>query len=208
MVETPGDAMSKSRKLIPPCFTVLVGADEAEDPVGLVGIAGPDLLAVDDEIVAVIDGRGGEAGEVGAGVGLRIALAPADFAARDLRQMRLLLFLGAIFQQRRPEHRDAEGIERAATAEASPFPRATPWTRPVSGRRRHIASGQSGTVQPRCRHAVEPRASARARRIAHCGRPSRRRRIRSHRLAHLRRTIRLEPGARLRARKLSRSLMT
>jgi hypothetical protein len=34
-----------------------VGAHQAEDPVGLVGVAGPDLLAVDDEVVAVVSAR-------------------------------------------------------------------------------------------------------------------------------------------------------
>ena len=69
------------------------GADQAEDPVGLVGIAGPHLLAVDEVMVALVFGLGLQAGEVGARARLRIALAPADFAARDLGQEVLLLLL-------------------------------------------------------------------------------------------------------------------
>ncbi|GCC45919.1 hypothetical protein chiPu_0030186, partial [Chiloscyllium punctatum] len=85
-----------------------IGAHQAEDPVGIVGVGGPDLLAVDDVVVTVADRAGLQRGEVRAGVRLGIALAPADQARGDLRQMLLLLLLGAVFQQRRPEHRDAE----------------------------------------------------------------------------------------------------
>ena len=62
-----------------------VGAHQAEAPVGLVGVGGPDLLAVDQPVVALVLAAGGEAGEVGAGARLRIALAPADLALDDLR---------------------------------------------------------------------------------------------------------------------------
>ena len=45
---TPGLCMSMSRKLIPSCLGTLgVGAHQAEHPVGLVGVRGPDLLPVD-----------------------------------------------------------------------------------------------------------------------------------------------------------------
>ena len=56
--DTPGEAMSNSMKLMPSCFLARrVGAHQAEDPVGLVGVGGPDLLAVDDEMVAVVSAR-------------------------------------------------------------------------------------------------------------------------------------------------------
>ena len=58
-----------------------VGAHQAKDPVGVVGIARPDLLAVDDVIVAVALGAGLQGGEVRSGVRLGVALAPADLAA-------------------------------------------------------------------------------------------------------------------------------
>src|SRR5690606_8404642 len=79
----------------------------------------PDLLAVDDEVVAGILRARAERGEVGARVGLGVTLAPADLAADDLRQVLALLLLGAVFQQRGPEHPDTEGIQRAAAAEGA-----------------------------------------------------------------------------------------
>ncbi len=85
-----------------------VGADQTEYPVGLIGVGGPDLLAVDDPVVATIFRPRLDRGQVGAGAGLGIALTPADLAAHDGRQEALLLFLGAKGQQRRAQHPDAE----------------------------------------------------------------------------------------------------
>ena len=68
-------------------------------------------------MVALVLALGLEPGEVGPGARLRIALAPADFAARDLRQEGVFLLLVAIFQQRRAEHRDAEAVKRVARAD-------------------------------------------------------------------------------------------
>ena len=98
-----------------------IGAHQAEDPVGVVGVGGPDLLTGDDVIVAVAFGAGLQRGEVGAGVGLGVALAPADQAGGDLRQMLGLLFLGAVFQQRRPKHPDAEARQRRPRAHRRHF---------------------------------------------------------------------------------------
>ena len=72
---------------MPSCFLRrAVGAHEAEDPVGLVGVAGPDLLAVDERSGRRLSSaRVCSDGEVGAGARLRVTLAPTDLAARDLR---------------------------------------------------------------------------------------------------------------------------
>src|SRR6202044_1407714 len=59
-------------------FGSRIGPHQAEDPVGEVGVGGPDLLAGDDEIVAVALGAGLQRGEVRSGIWLGIALAPAD----------------------------------------------------------------------------------------------------------------------------------
>ena len=99
----------------------LAGADEAEDPVGLIGVAGPHLLPVDDVMIARVLGAGREAGEVGPGVRFGIALAPADLAAGDLGQMVQLLLFAAVFQQRRPEHRNAEAVQRVARPDRAHF---------------------------------------------------------------------------------------
>src|SRR3546814_19645890 len=75
-------------------FIRLVGADEAENPVGLVGVARPDLRPVDDPMVALVFTESLERNEVAARARLRIALAPADFAARDRVEILDLLLLG------------------------------------------------------------------------------------------------------------------
>src|SRR5437763_7841073 len=94
-----------------------VGAHQAEDPVGVVRVRGPDLLAVDDEIVAVAFGARLQRSEIGARVRFGITLAPANEAGGDLRQVLFLLRLGAVFQKRRSEHGDAEGNERRPRAD-------------------------------------------------------------------------------------------
>ena len=78
-----------------------VGAHEHLAVVGDVAEAGPDLLAVDDVVVAVADGARAQAGEVGAGVGLGEALAPhVRRRCRMPRQVALLLLVGALGDER------------------------------------------------------------------------------------------------------------
>src|SRR5437588_3831548 len=80
---------------------------------------GPHLLAVDDEMVALIDGAGAQAGEVGAGPRLGIALAPDLVGAEDPRQMALFLLLGPPVDQRRAQQAEPAGAgqDRGAGAE-------------------------------------------------------------------------------------------
>ena len=98
-----------------------ISPHQTEYPVGVVRIRGPDLLAVDDEIVAVAFGAGLQRGEVRSGIRLGIALAPADQAGRDLRQMFFLLNFRAVFQQRGPQHGNAERGQRLPRADAGHF---------------------------------------------------------------------------------------
>ena len=72
-----------------------VGAHQAEDPVGVVRVGGPDLLAVDDVLVAIPLGLGLERGQVASRARLGVALAPEVVAVVDARQEALLLRLGA-----------------------------------------------------------------------------------------------------------------
>ena len=98
-VVTPFVAMSNRTKLMPLCLARRrIGAHETENPIGLVGVARPDFLAVDDEMIASVLGARCERGEIGSGVRLGITLAPADFAAHDRRQKFLLLRFRPIFQ--------------------------------------------------------------------------------------------------------------
>jgi hypothetical protein len=64
-------------------------------------------------IVPLCSGRNGfglglQAGQVAPRAGLRIALAPADFPARDFGEEPLLLAFCAEMQQRRAEHPDTK----------------------------------------------------------------------------------------------------
>src|SRR5581483_4225339 len=83
-----------------------VRAGEHMDPVGVLGVARPDLLAVDDEVVAVGHGAGLQAGEVGAGARLGEALAPEHVGACDRRQEALLLLLVAVHHDAGADHVD------------------------------------------------------------------------------------------------------
>ncbi len=155
-----------------------IGADQAEDPVGVVGVGGPDLRARDDEIVAVAFGAGLERGEIGAGVRLGIALAPADQARRDLRQVLLLLRLVAVFEQRRPQHPDAEARQRRTRAHLRHLGAQHLVLGSARGHRRHIPSASPARSSP-CRACARTRCAAARRRISCCVRPRTRRRPRS-----------------------------
>ena len=79
----------------------------------MLAATGPDLLAVDDPLVAVLHGLGLQAGEVGAGAGLAEELAPRLLAVGDLGQEALLLLVGAVGDDRRGGQHRAEAPRRA-----------------------------------------------------------------------------------------------
>src|SRR5690606_19917824 len=66
-------------------------AHQAEDPVGEMRRRGPDLLAVDDVVVAAATRPRAQAGEVGARAGLGVALCPPGIARGDRGQEAPLL---------------------------------------------------------------------------------------------------------------------
>ena len=68
-----------------------VGAHQAEAPVGEMRAARPDLLAVDQVVVALVLGLGLQAARSDAGARLGEALAPAQLALDDRRDVPLLL---------------------------------------------------------------------------------------------------------------------
>ncbi len=108
---TPGWSIGTSRKVMPRCFgCVGVGAGEDEDPVGQVAGRGPDLLTVDDPLVAVELGLAAEVAEIGTGIRLGVALAPEVFAGDDPGQEVLLLLLGAPLDDGVADHLDAEDV--------------------------------------------------------------------------------------------------
>ena len=173
---------------------ILVGAGEAEDPVGLVSIAGPDFLAVDDKVIAFIHRTGLQRGQIGAGARLGIALAPADFAARDRRQEMLLLRFGAEMQQRGAEHPDAKARQWRPAFEPRHFlpedfcfgarqSAAAIFLWPVG----HGPALCGHDIQPLFLTGLEGRIAAAPDGIA----------LVDHRLAHLRRAVGLKPGGSL-----------
>ncbi len=98
-----------------PCVLGYVGiaAREKEPPLRVVAAARPDLLAVDDPLVAVARRARREAREVGARVGLGEELAPDLGAGADAREPARALFGGAVLEEGRADEREAdqEGVE-------------------------------------------------------------------------------------------------
>ena len=73
-----------------------IGAGQHDAPLGDVGVAGPDLVTVDDVLVAVERGGGAQRREVGAGVGFAEALAPTVTAVDQPGQEAVLDRLAAV----------------------------------------------------------------------------------------------------------------
>src|SRR5581483_603780 len=69
---------------------------------------GPHLLTVDDIDLAAPLGARARRSEIGAGVRLGEALAPDLLGAQDLLEVRLLLLLGAVRDDRRPGHAEPD----------------------------------------------------------------------------------------------------
>ena len=95
-----------------------VGAGEEDAPLGPVGGRRPHLLAGDHPLVAVAHGAGGDGGQVGAGLGLGEQLAPHLVAPEHRREEPPLLLLGAVGEQRGPDHADGDGEHAVRHAEA------------------------------------------------------------------------------------------
>ena len=95
----------------PVLWLIGIGAGENEEPVGVLGVGGPDLLAVDDVDIAFGHGLRLEGGEVGTGAGFAEALGPGHFAAEYLRQVLPALLFAAVSDERGPEKVDADAID-------------------------------------------------------------------------------------------------
>src|SRR5690606_7795094 len=95
-----------------------VSARPHQAAVSVVAAAGPEVLAVDDEVVAVDLGAALQAGEVGAGVRFGVELAPKFLAREDILQIALLLLLGAVVDQRRADDADAESVDAGRGVDA------------------------------------------------------------------------------------------
>jgi len=88
-----------------------VGAGQQHHPVRDVSQRGPDLLAVDHPVLAVLHRASLERGQVGAGVGLGVALAPDLLAGEDFGGVALLLLFGPVGDDRGAGHADAQDVQ-------------------------------------------------------------------------------------------------
>ena len=89
-----------------------VGPAQQRGVVGVVGVRGPDLGAVDQEVVALVNRSGLDRSQIRAVVGLRQALTPDLLGRRDLGNKTLLLLRRAPLHQRRSDPGDALKIDR------------------------------------------------------------------------------------------------
>ena len=149
---TPGAFMSTRNAVIPLClgtsgFVRATMKPERRD----VGQGGPHLLAVEEPLVAVALGAGGQPGDVGARAGLAEELAP-DLLVREEGPEVALLLLGC------PVGGDGGGAHAVADGVAHPGHRratgAQPRLRPLlvsraSGRARRAPSGKCSQARPR-----------------------------------------------------------
>ena len=109
---TPSLFMSTSRHVMPLCLGAsgLVRTSSMHQSATW-AIAGPDLLAIDDERVARQHGAGSERRQVAPRVGLGEALAPDMFAREDGGREPPFLILGAERDDRRADQSLADGAE-------------------------------------------------------------------------------------------------
>ncbi len=95
-----------------------IRAAEDEAPIGPVRERRPDLLTGDHPLVSVALGACLHVGEVGAGVRLRVPLAPHVLARRDPREEAALLLLGTEVQDRGADQPLADDADATRTAGA------------------------------------------------------------------------------------------
>ena len=93
-----------------------IGADEREDDVGVVRTRRPDLLTVDDEVIAVQHRPRGQSRKVGTRARFTHAQRCGDLGAQDGHRPPLLLLVGAERQQRCRDDADALRVERVVDA--------------------------------------------------------------------------------------------
>ena len=93
-------------------------------------------------VAAPLDPRA-HGGEVGAGVGLGEALAPDLLGGEDLREVRLLLLLGAVRHDRRPGHAEPDHADVRRRLRRAPSPRGRSPGSCTARRRRRTPSARS-----------------------------------------------------------------
>ena len=130
-----------------------IGAHQQLRVVGGGRHAGPDLVAVDHVVVPVAPRGGAQGGQVGAGRGLREALAPGLLASQDPWQVRGLLLRRAFDHQRRPRVQQADEI---GEVERRLHPRALLGEQELLGQGRAAAAVLARPVQARVARVEQP----------------------------------------------------
>src|SRR5207247_10844421 len=98
-----------------------IRAGQQQAVIGVMGAGGPDLLAVDEPIVAVQIRTGGGASEVRAAARLTEELAPGVFPGENAAQKPLFLPIRAVLGQRRRRQRPPSGSPHPAGSDATGF---------------------------------------------------------------------------------------
>ena len=98
---------------------IWIGAGKREDVVGEMAGRCPNLLTVEDPLVAVEFAAQTNVRQVGASIGLAVALTPHVGVRQDARQVVRLLLLGAPLQQRVAQHLNTEHVVVSAGRHAS-----------------------------------------------------------------------------------------
>ena len=98
-----------------------IGAHQENAPVGILTQAGPDFLAVNQEIVPVQHRLRLQRRQVGSGIGLRKSLAPDLVGIENLGNVALLLGLGAVLHEGRANDADPQAVGRLRRPGAGHF---------------------------------------------------------------------------------------
>ena len=99
-----------------------VGSGDQHPPPGNMGQRGPDLLAVDDPLVAIAHGPGGKPGHIGTGTGLAEQLAPDLLTRVHGAQEALLLLVACVGEHHRGAHADADRVDVEVVVEDTGIP--------------------------------------------------------------------------------------
>ena len=98
-----------------------IGARQQDAVVGIVRARSPDLLAVDDPVVALLLGAGAKPGDIGSPGGFGKQLAPDLFAGGERRQVFSFLLFAGEGHHGRPAHAVADDEHAAELAESALF---------------------------------------------------------------------------------------
>ena len=89
---------------------IFVGTSQQKTIICVMTLCSPNFLSVDHPFVTVEYSGRLDTGEIATRIGFTETLSPTHLAAQNFWQELLLLFFGAVLQQRRPDERVAKKI--------------------------------------------------------------------------------------------------